>query len=102
MRSLRRFCAHVLLAVMAVAIAPQEFWHACEHGPLVQHPDEGTQTVEASCAMCDIGMPVAVGSAVLDLTVVSSIDFQVTCPAIAGMSLGFTPLAADRGPPALA
>lgn len=101
MRSFRHISAWILLLVLVTAIAPQEVWHAHEHGQLA-HADEGAATVDASCTICDVGMPVAMGTPEVELAIVSTIVFHATSPAIAGTSLGFTPLAADRGPPSLA
>lgn len=100
MRSLRTFSTWILLGVMALAVVPREIWHACEHGPLAHHADAHGASVTASCMMCDLGLPVGTETASVELCAVIAVRSQDHSPAVRGTSLGFTALAADRGPPA--
>lgn len=100
MRTIRCISAWILLLVMATAMVPQKLWHACEHGTEVHYSDEDGPTVEASCALCTVGIPVATGPAVAELPLALSTVLQVIGPKVSGTALGTAQLTTVRGPPA--
>ena len=102
MRSLRTFAAWLLLAVLSTTVAPKELWHACAHKASAHPAAPGSASVQAPCAVCDQGALVGVAAPSNYLKVVQLATHGALCAVVEGTSFGFTPLAADRGPPTVA
>ncbi len=100
MRSLRTLSSLILLGVMALVVVPRELLHACEHDALVHHAEEGSTSVDATCASCDLGLPIGTVVAPVELHMRTAVRCMEHAPDVRDTSLGFTALAADRGPPA--
>lgn len=101
MRSLRSLSAWSLLAITMALLVPREQWHGFGHLEHVATHDAHGPVVSSSCAQCDLGMPAAVASEALAPLVHNLIRCPLPIEAVQGTFLGFTPLAADRGPPSL-
>lgn len=101
MYALRPLSAYVLLVLMAVAIAPQEGWHACAHEGAHVELVPGHATVNEVCPICDTGLPSLLQVPEHVSVLARAYEPLPVAPAVSGLSLGSTLLEADRGPPAL-
>jgi len=100
MRSLRALSAWILLATMLALVLPREHWHRLGHDEhALEHASDGP-TISSACAQCEVGMPVAIATGAITPPVQAVVHCPLPLEAVRGTSLGFTPQAADRGPPA--
>ena len=100
MHRIRTLSAWLLLAALCATIAPKEWLHVCAHGETGSVADPQGSTFKAACAACDLCLLLAVDLPHSPQSKPMIIGTDLHGPAIVGTSLGFTPLAADRGPPA--
>lgn len=96
----RNIFAWLLLAITVLLLLPREQWHGLGHDEHAEHITDGP-TVSATCAQCDGGWPVAVAAEALALPGHELAHCVLPEGAVRGTSLGFSLLAADRGPPTL-
>ncbi|MEZ4805844.1 MAG: hypothetical protein R2815_00025 [Flavobacteriales bacterium] len=99
MRSLRLLSAWTLLAITALLVVPREQWHELGHAEHDDHVHHGP-VVEASCVQCEIGVPVAMTTEALTPVALAVVRCPQPVALVQGIFLGYTPLTADRGPPA--
>ncbi|MBP6312349.1 MAG: hypothetical protein KA408_08790 [Flavobacteriales bacterium] len=99
MRAIRHHVALFLLAILVIAIAPQEVWHAWAHEDGTEHLDDGSATYDSYCEVCDLGILVAIDGAVLSCTLPAKVVIQHTAPPVFNACYGFEPNTDDRGPP---
>lgn len=97
---MRRLASWVLLAITVVLLVPREHWHELGHAEHVEEHVPAAMSVSASCAQCDTGWPVALAAEASTPEVRSFFYCPLPLEAVRGTALGFTPLTADRGPPA--
>ena len=100
MRPLRLLSAWTLLAITALLLVPREHWHGLGHEEHVEHHEHHGPVVEASCVQCETGVPVALATETLTPQFFAVIRCPLPVEAVQDTDLGFTPLTADRGPPA--
>lgn len=98
MRAFRLLSARLLLLVMAFAMAPQPWLHACEHeGSALEHV--GDAALQAHCALCDTGALLATEVPTLQLGAPLCRGCAVFVARIQEPVLGFDREASARGPP---
>lgn len=98
MRALSLLSARLLLLVMAFAMAPLPWLHACEHqGSGVEHV--GDVALQAHCALCDTGVLLATEVPTLRVDAPLCRGCAVFAVRIPHPLLGFDREACARGPP---
>jgi hypothetical protein len=96
MRTMRHIAVHVILLVMGLVLVPTQWLHDCEHP---EHEHEASIS-EATCLICEHTLQPAIMEMPRVLVSTPLIAALPPAPEVMGLSLGFTLLAADRGPPA--
>ncbi|MCB9163018.1 MAG: hypothetical protein H6592_01075 [Flavobacteriales bacterium] len=100
MRALRLLAAWTLFAITALLLVPREHWHGLGHEEHVELPAHHGPAVEASCVQCETGVPVALAAESFAPQFFAVVRCPLPVEHVQHTDLGYTPLTADRGPPA--